>query len=144
MTDSWDLQRFVAAQEAIIDRALAELRAGSKRSHWMWFVFPQLRALGRSGTARRYGISSLAEAQAYAEHPILMPRLVAAAAAVASVTGRTAHQILGTPDDLKLRSSMTLFHAAAPAVPEFPAVLAKYYDGVPDPQTLQLLAGESR
>lgn len=141
MAEPWDLGRFVVAQDPIIDRALVELRAGRKRSHWMWFVFPQLRALGSSGTARRYGIASLDEAVAYLEHPILGPRLVECAATVLGLADRTAHEILGSPDDLKLRSSMTLFAVASPETATFGLVLEKYYGGAPDPLTLRLLAG---
>lgn len=140
MAEPWDLGRFVVAQDPIIDRALAELRAGRKRSHWMWFVFPQLRDLGRSVTARRYGIASPDEARAYSAHPVLGPRLMQSAAVVLGVSGRSAHDIFGSPDDLKLRSSMTLFAAAAPHVAIFGQVLAKYYGGAPDPRTVELLA----
>jgi uncharacterized protein (DUF1810 family) len=134
-----DLSRFVQAQQGVYRTALAELRAGSKRSHWMWFVFPQLAGLGHSATARRYAIGSLDEARAYLAHPVLGPRLVEAAAALLAVEGRTAGQILGYPDDLKLRSSMTLFARAADDPGVFQAVLDRYYDG-PDPRTLELLS----
>jgi uncharacterized protein (DUF1810 family) len=133
-----DLDRFVHAQQGVYPTALAELRAGSKRGHWMWFVFPQLAGLGHSATARRYAIGSLDEARAYLAHPVLGPRLVEAAAALLAVEGRTAGQILGHPDDLKLRSSMTLFAAAADDPAVFRAVLDRYYDG-PDVATLRLL-----
>jgi uncharacterized protein (DUF1810 family) len=132
------LDRFVQAQEGVYDTALAELRAGSKRSHWMWFVFPQIAGLGHSATARRYAIASLAEARDYLAHPVLGPRLTEAARALLAVPGRTAGQILGHPDDLKLRSSMTLFAAAADDPAVFQAVLDRYYDG-PDTATLRLL-----
>jgi uncharacterized protein (DUF1810 family) len=132
------LERFVQAQEGVYDTALAELRSGSKRTHWMWFVFPQIAGLGHSATARRYAIASLAEARDYLAHPVLGPRLTEAARALLAVPGRTAGQILGHPDDLKLRSSMTLFAAAADDPAVFQAVLDRYYDG-PDPVTLRLL-----
>jgi uncharacterized protein (DUF1810 family) len=132
------LERFVQAQEGVYDTALAELRSGSKRTHWMWFVFPQVAGLGHSATAQRYAIASLAEARDYLAHPVLGPRLTEAARALLAVPGRTAGQILGHPDDLKLRSSMTLFAAAADDPAVFQAVLDRYYDG-PDPATLRLL-----
>ncbi|MFI7601970.1 DUF1810 domain-containing protein [Actinoplanes sp. NPDC049681] len=134
-----DLDRFVAAQDGIYERALAELTAGSKRSHWMWFVFPQIAGLGSSPTARTYAIRDLAEARAYLAHPVLGPRLAECARALLAVEGRTAGQILGYPDDLKLRSSMTLFARAADDPAPFQAVLDKYYDGEPDPATLDRL-----
>ncbi len=133
-----DLQRFVTAQADVFDTALAELRAGGKRSHWMWFVFPQLAGLGSSPAARRFAISGLDEARAYLAHPVLGPRLREAARALLGVEGRSATQILGRPDDLKLRSSMTLFARAADDPQVFEAVLDRYYDG-PDPRTLELL-----
>jgi uncharacterized protein (DUF1810 family) len=138
-----DLDRFVDAQDGVHDEALAELRAGRKRTHWMWFVFPQLAGLGSSPTARRYALGSLAEARAYLAHPVLGPRLIAAAEAVLTVPDRSAAEILGYPDDLKLRSSMTLFARAADDPAPFQAVLDRFYDG-PDPRTLELLgdAGE--
>lgn len=131
-----DVDRFVAAQDGIYERALAELRAGNKRSHWMWFVFPQIAGLGGSPTARTYAISDLAEARAYLAHPVLGARLAECARALLAVEGRTAGQILGYPDDLKLRSSMTLFARAADDPALFQAVLDKYYGGEPDPATL--------
>jgi uncharacterized protein (DUF1810 family) len=134
-----DLARFVNAQEGVYEQALEELNAGNKRSHWMWFIFPQIAGLGRTATAQRYAIADLDEARAYLAHPVLGPRLAECARALLSVQGRSATQILGTPDDLKLRSSMTLFaHAAGdPAV--FRAVLDRYYGGEDDPATLQRL-----
>ncbi len=133
------LERFVRAQEGVYEAALAELRAGCKRTHWMWFVFPQVAGLGLSATAAHYAIADLAEARAYLEHPLLGPRLEECAEAVLGVSGRTAHQILGSPDDLKLRSSMTLFALVAPPGSVFRRVLEKYYGGKPDPRTLELL-----
>ncbi|MEE7491895.1 DUF1810 domain-containing protein [Methylobacterium oryzae CBMB20] len=140
MTDIYDLGRFVTAQEGVYPRALAELQAGDKRSHWMWFIFPQIAGLGASPMARRYAIGSLAEAEAYAAHPVLGARLRACTAAVNAVAGRSAHAIFGAPDDLKFRSSMTLFARAAPGEPLFADALARYFDGAPDPRTLAKLA----
>lgn len=138
MTDPHDLERFVRAQADDYEQALAELRAGAKRSHWMWYIFPQLAGIGSSPTARRYAIRSLAEARAYLGHPILGRRLRECTNALLAIEGRTAREILGSPDDLKLRSSATLF-AHASGEPEFPALLQKYYDGQPDGKTLLLL-----
>ena len=139
MDDPYDLHRFVAAQEPVMARVHAELAAGAKTSHWMWFVFPQLRALGRSSTARHYGIADRAEATAYAAHPVLGPRLVDCARLVLGVQGKSAHAIFGSPDDLKLCSCMTLFEAVAPAERTFADVLARYYGGRRDDRTLELL-----
>jgi uncharacterized protein (DUF1810 family) len=133
-----DLSRFVSAQAAVYPEALAELKEGRKRTHWMWFVFPQIAGLGVSPTARRYAIRSLDEARAYLAHPVLGPRLEECARAVLGVDGKTAEDIFGYPDDLKLRSSMTLFARAADDPGVFQAVLDRYYDG-PDPKTLDLL-----
>jgi uncharacterized protein (DUF1810 family) len=132
-----DLARFVSAQQDVHEQALAELTAGSKRSHWMWFVFPQIAGLGP--TAQHYAIADLDEARAYLAHPVLGPRLAECARALLGVHGRTATQILGTPDDLKLRSSMTLFAHAAEDPAVFRAVLDRYYGGEDDPATLQRL-----
>lgn len=140
MSDPFDLQRFVDAQAQIYDRALAELRAGEKRSHWMWFVFPQLAGLGFSAMAQRYAISGLDEARAYLAHPVLGPRLLACTDAVLAVEGRTTHQIFGSPDDMKFRSSMTLFRAAAPEEPRFDRALERYYGGAADERTMARLA----
>jgi uncharacterized protein (DUF1810 family) len=133
-----DLERFVSAQGGAYSDALAELRAGRKRTHWMWFVFPQIAGLGSSPTAQRYAIASLDEARAYLAHPVLGPRLRECAQALLAVDGKSAEEILGYPDDLKLRSSMTLFARAADDPDVFLAVLDRYYDG-PDPRTLALL-----
>jgi len=132
------LDRFVQAQDGVYDDVLAELTAGRKRTHWMWFVFPQIAGLGSSATAQRYAIRSLDEARAYLAHPVLGPRLRECAQALLAVPGRSAREILGHPDDLKLRSSMTLFARAADDPALFEAVLARYYDG-PDPRTEELL-----
>jgi uncharacterized protein (DUF1810 family) len=137
--DPYDLERFVAAQEPVWDRVRAELARGRKASHWMWFVFPQLAGLGSSSTARAYAVSGLDEAQAYLAHPVLGPRLREAAELAAAVEARTASEVFGYPDDLKLRSSMTLFARAAPQDPVFTAVLDRYFGGDPDPRTLELL-----
>ena len=130
---------FIRAQDLVWAGVLAELRAGAKRTHWMWFVFPQLAALGRSERARFYGITGLGEAQAYLRHPVLGARLVECTGIVNGVSGRTAHEIFGAPDDLKFRSSMTLFAQAAPDRPVFIEALRKYFDGEPDPETLKRL-----
>lgn len=142
MIENYRLERFVAAQDAgrTYERATAELRAGRKTSHWMWFVFPQLAGLGRSPTAREFSISSLAEARAYLRHPVLGPRLADCAGILAGLQGRTAEQIFGGTDAMKLRSSMTLFHRADPDQPAFTDVLDQYFGGQPDPLTDQLLA----
>lgn len=130
-----DLDRFVTAQSGVYDGALGELRRGRKTGHWIWFVFPQVAGLGSSEMSRYYAIESLEEARAYLAHPILGPRLLACASAVLTVTGRSAMEILGSVDALKLRSSMTLFHRAAPAEPLFRQVLERYFGGVADPAT---------
>lgn len=139
--DPFDLQRFVRAQDegGTHERALAELRRGSKVSHWMWFVFPQIAGLGQSAVSRRYAISALAEARAYLDHPVLGPRLAECAGVVAALSGRTAEQIFGGVDALKLRSSMTLFLHAGPQQPAFRQVLDRYFGGVPDPATERLI-----
>jgi len=139
MYDSYDLKRFVAAQQSIYERALAELRNGRKQSHWMWFVFPQIAGLGHSDIARRYAISCTDEALAYLQHPLLGPRLEESAQALLQHRDRTARQILGSPDDLKLRSSMTLFAAAAPEREVFQQVLTTFYGGEADRETLTRL-----
>ena len=142
MTDDFDLERFVAAQDdgVTYERAVAELRGGRKSSHWMWFVFPQIVGLGQSSMSRRYAIRSLAEARAYLGHPVLGPRLRECARIVAATTGRTAEEIFGGIDAVKLRSSMTLFLEAAPDETVFKQVLDRYFDGVEDPRTLEEIA----
>jgi uncharacterized protein (DUF1810 family) len=139
--DPFDLERFVRAQDegGTYQGALAELRRGSKVSHWMWFVFPQIAGLGQSAVSRRYAISSLAEARAYLDHPVLGPRLVECSGVVAELTGRTADQVFGGIDAMKLRSCMTLFRRAAPQEPVFALVLDRYFGGVPDPATERLI-----
>jgi uncharacterized protein (DUF1810 family) len=141
VADPYDLQRFVEAQRPVYARALAEVRTGRKRSHWMWFVFPQLAGLGSSPTAQRYAIASAAEAAAYLAHPLLGPRLRECAEALLAVPRATAHDIFGTPDDMKLRSSATLFAAVSPPGSVFHGLLARYFPEGPDPRTLQLLQG---
>jgi len=138
--DQFDLQRFVDAQDRVYDGVLGELRGGKKRSHWIWFVFPQLRGLGRSPTAERYGISSLDEARAYLAHDVLGPRLRECARLVASIDGRSADEIFGWPDNLKVASSMTLFARATDDDAEFRAVLDRFYNGEDDPATVELLS----
>jgi uncharacterized protein (DUF1810 family) len=142
MADPYDLQRFVDAQDAggTYDSAVAELRAGRKRSHWMWFVFPQIAGLGRSPTAQAYAISSLEEAQAYLAHPVLGPRLTESSRIVADLRGLTAEEVFGGVDSLKLCSSMTLFHRADPDNALFERVLDAYFGGRADPATDRLLA----
>jgi uncharacterized protein (DUF1810 family) len=134
----FDLQRFVDAQDPVFAQAIAELRAGAKRSHWMWFIFPQIEGLGRSEMARRYAIASRAEAEAYLRHPALGPRLRECTRLVCLVDGRNVHQIFGAPDDLKFHSSMTLFANVAPN-DIFSEALAKYFGGKADPATLERL-----
>ena len=138
--DPHDLERFVAAQRDVYPHVVAELARGRKASHWMWFVFPQLKALGRSATALRYGLASADEARAYLAHPVLGARLVECTRLMLAVADRSAHEILGSPDDLKFRSSMTLCAAVGADRPEFVAALARFYAGAPDAATLAILA----
>jgi len=140
MPNPFDLDRFVQAQAPVLSQVRLELSEGRKRSHWMWFVFPQLSGLGHSSMARRYAIASLAEAQAYLEHPVLGPRLTECAELVNKVEDRSIHQILGSPDDLKFRSSMTLFALAQQDGPVFRRALHKYFDGALDPLTVEKLS----
>jgi len=137
--DPYDLQRFVAAQDAgaTYDHALAELRAGRKTSHWMWFIFPQIAGLGYSPASRTYAITSLEEARAYLAHPVLGGRLTECARILTRMPGLTAEQIFGEVDALKLRSCVTLFMRAAPGDPVFRQVLDQYFDGIPDSATEQ-------
>ena len=138
--DPYGLQRFVDAQDGVYDTVLTELRAGRKQTHWIWFVFPQLRGLGRSPTAERYGISSLDEARAYLDHDVLGPRLRECAQLVVRSGRVSARDLFGSPDDLKVRSSMTLFARAAADPAVFREVLGKYYDGEDDPLTVDRLS----
>ena len=147
MTDSdpFDLERFVTAQAPVFATVIEELKAGQKRSHWMWFVFPQLRGLGRSPTAQFFGISSPDEARAYLEHPVLGPRLELCTRTVLEVKDRTLHDIFGSPDDIKFHSAMTLFAVAAPdRMSLFQQALDRWWGGTPDQQTLRLLAADDR
>jgi uncharacterized protein (DUF1810 family) len=139
MADPFNLQRFVDAQNPVFDEVRAELREGSKQGHWMWFVFPQLKGLGRTWMADHYGISSKAEAEAYLDHPVLGPRLVECTLLVNLVEGRTPEEIFGGVDTLKLRSSMTLFAHVAGEDSPFADALRKYFGGQPDPLTIERL-----
>ena len=140
--DPFSLERFVGAQKDSYDKALAELKRGRKVSHWMWFVFPQYAGLGRSETAHFYAIKSAAEAAAYLNHPVLGPRLLGCCDALLQVEGRSASEIFGFPDDLKLKSAMTLFSTVAGPGSVFDQVLAKYFGGHADQRTLELLEGD--
>ena len=139
MSDPFDLRRFVDAQQHTYDQALAELRAGAKRTHWMWFVFPQIEGLGRSGMAQRYAIRNLEEAQAYAAHPVLGVRLRESARALTALDTEDASAVFGSVDALKLHSSMTLFARAVPDEPVFREVLAHYFGGREDEGTTSRL-----
>jgi uncharacterized protein (DUF1810 family) len=138
-SDPYDLNRFVEAQEGDYDRALSEITAGRKRTHWMWYVFPQLAGLGSSPTAQRYAIRDLDEARAYLDHAILGPRLLECAEALLKVEHRSASEIFGFPDDLKLRSCATLFACSSPRGSVFERLIATYYGGEHDSKTLELL-----
>ena len=137
--DPHDLNRFVDAQAGDYDQALAEVRRGRKSSHWMWYVFPQIEGLGVSSTSRRYSIKSAAEARAYLDHPVLGPRLVEIAEAALSVEGKSARDIFGSPDDMKLKSCVTLFASVTPTGSVFARLLDKYFSGDRDGKTLRLL-----
>lgn len=139
-SDPFDLQRFADAQARVYGQVIDELRAGHKRSHWIWFIFPQIAGLGSSPSAARYAISSLEEARAYLRHELLGPRLHECARLVNAVQGRSIGEIFGSPDDMKVRSSMTLFARATDDNGDFVQVLNRYYDGEEDPRTLQRLA----
>jgi uncharacterized protein (DUF1810 family) len=139
MADLFDLDRFVRAQEDTYAQGLAEIRAGRKRSHWMWFVFPQIAGVGSSAMAERYALRSLAEARAYLQHPVLGPRLMECSESACAVSGRSALEIFGTPDELKLRSSATLFDAVSPPASVFDRLLAKFFDGGRDAKTIALI-----
>lgn len=136
---TFDLERFVKAQNPVYPQVCQELRAGRKRSHWMWFIFPQINGLGTSATARKFAISSRGEAEDYLEHPVLGPRLAECTRLVCSIEGRSIQEIFGHPDDLKFRSSMTLFAEVAPNGHAFREALEKFFGGVPDPATLDKL-----
>jgi len=140
MTDEYNLQRFVTAQSSIYEDAVAELREGRKNTHWIWFVFPQMKGLGFSPTSDFFGIDSLEEAKAYLAHPILGPRLEETTKLILAINDRTLREILGAPDDMKFRSSMTLFEKASLGRPNvFEAALEKFCDGQLDQRTLALI-----
>ncbi len=138
-TDPYDLQRFIDAQDRVLEQVRSELRQGNKRGHWMWFIFPQIRGLGSSPTATHYAIASREEAAAYLKHPTLGPRLVEFTRLVLAVKNRTSAQIFGQIDSLKFRSSMTLFAAVTLRETAFQEALDKYYEGHPDPRTMEIL-----
>jgi uncharacterized protein (DUF1810 family) len=135
------LDRFIDAQRAVYDDVVRELRTGRKLTHWMWFILPQIAGLGRSATAQRYAIESIDEARDYLRHPVLGPRLRECTSNLLEAEERTAEQVLGVVDAMKLRSSMTLFHRAAPADPLFSAALDQFFEGQPDPETDERLSG---
>jgi uncharacterized protein (DUF1810 family) len=137
--DTFNLARFLTAQEGVFHTALKELKSGRKKTHWMWFIFPQIDGLGSSLTARKFAIRSIDEARAYLNHPDLGPRLIECCRALLGVDGKSATDIMGYPDDLKLQSCMTLFGLLGDDHPEFNAVLTKYFAGQPDTNTLKLL-----
>ncbi|UOQ71058.1 DUF1810 domain-containing protein [Hymenobacter cellulosilyticus] len=139
MPSSSDLQRFITAQSSDYATALAEIKAGRKRSHWMWYIFPQIQGLGFSETAKFYAIRDQQEAEAYRQHPVLGARLVEISQALLGLPGADANRIMGSPDDIKLKSSMTLFGALSGADPVFQQVLDKFFGGAADTKTLQLL-----
>ena len=136
----YDLSRFLEAQKNSYDTALREIRAGRKRSHWMWYIFPQIRGLGYSAMAQHYAIRNLGEAREYLQHPLLGPRLIEISEALLSLDESDPRRVMGSPDDLKLRSCMTLFQCAAPDQPVFGKVLDKFYGGQPDGRTLEILS----
>lgn len=137
--DPFDLSRFTSAQEGIYDSVLAELRSGHKRTHWMWYIFPQIDGLGHSTTSKHYAIKSISEARQYLNHPVLGTRLLKCAEAVLTIDGRSVSEIFGYPDDLKFKSSMTLFAHVADPRSVFVRILDKYFDGKQDIKTLRLL-----
>ena len=143
MGGEFNPNRFITAQEPVYEDVLRELAAGEKTRHWMWFIFPQLRGLGRSSTASFYAIASEAEARAYWRHPVLGARLSECCSALLCIRGKTAHEVFGSPDDMKLKSSMTLFERAAPEARVFAQVLDRYFEGKRDERTLELLGGPS-
>jgi len=143
MADPFDLQRFVDAQEPVYEQVRAELRAGRKQSHWMWFIFPQIAGLGMSPMSVFYALSSLDEAKAYLAHPVLGRRLRECASLALKAEGRTARQVFGPVDELKFRSSMTLFMKAAPGEPLFVQCVEKFFGGEPDPATLARIQNSS-
>jgi uncharacterized protein (DUF1810 family) len=142
-SDTYDLARFVQAQERDYQQALSEIRSGRKRSHWMWYIFPQFDGLGSSSTTRHYAIKSVGEAEAFLGHPVLGPRLLESAQATMVVEGRSAFELFGSPDDMKLRSCATLFACISPAGSVFEQLLNKYFGGERDDKTLRLLGRRS-
>ena len=141
--DPYDLARFVRAQEPDYDQAMSEIRGGRKRSHWMWYIFPQFDGLGVSSTSRQYSIKSVAEAEAYLRHPVLGPRLLESVQAVLGVEGRSALEVFGSPDDMKLQSCATLFACVSPAGSVFEQLLDRYFGGERDDKTLRLIGRQS-
>jgi uncharacterized protein (DUF1810 family) len=139
---SFDLERFVVAQAPVYERVRTELASGAKASHWMWFIFPQLRGLGRSAMAEHFGLAGRAEAEAYLAHPVLGARLRECTRLVLDVRDKTVHEIFGSPDDLKFQSSMTLFATVAPEEPLFRQALDRYFNSRPDTLTEQMLGGD--
>jgi uncharacterized protein (DUF1810 family) len=137
--DPHNLRRFIEAQQGVYERAISEISSGRKRSHWMWYIFPQFAGLGFSSTSQHYAIKTLEEAKAYVAHPVLGPRLLECAQAALDVEGRSANQIFGSPDDMKLRSCATLFAGVSPAGSVFHRLIGKYYGGAFDEKTLHLL-----
>lgn len=137
--NSQSLQQFLDAQQNTYQQALTEIKNGRKRSHWMWFIFPQIAGLGFSETSKLYAIKNLEEAKLYLDHDVLGPRLIEISKALLGIEGKTANQIFGNPDDMKLKSSMTLFSSPANANPVFEEVLTKYFNGVRDQKTLQII-----
>ena len=140
--DPHNVRRFVDVQERDYEQALSEIRSGRKRSHWMWYVFPQFAGLGMSATSQHYAVKSLAETEAYLAHPVLGPRLMECVEAVLAIEGRSAFEILGSPDDMKLRSCATLFARVSPEASVFHRLIDKYFDGQPDARTLSLIGRE--
>jgi len=140
--DPYDLDRFVRAQQVDYDRALSEIRGGRKRTHWMWYIFPQIAGLGRSWASLHYAISGIGEAEAYLRHPVLGPRLLKCAEAVLHHEELTASAIFGHPDDMKLRSSATLFASVSPAGSPFHRIIDRFFQGQPDEKTCRLLQSQ--
>lgn len=143
MTHQYNLQRFTDAQEGVFERALEEIKNGRKQSHWMWFIFPQVAGLGFSETTKFYAIKDRVEAGQYMQHPVLGSRLIETSQALLDIKGKTANQIFGSPDDLKLKSCMTIFSSLPDANPVFEAVINKYYNGMKDVRTLAIVNGQS-
>lgn len=140
----WDLERFVLAQRVNYEDALREMRCGRKQTHWMWYIFPQLRGLGRSAMSMRYGLDGLEEARTYLAHPVLGPRLLECCEAVLKADSNDPWEVFGSPDDLKFRSCLTLFALADPSVPVFEQLLEKFYGGKKDPCTLDILSQSTK